>query len=303
MATAPYITADDIPNYLKDVSNPPNQAIFQYFAGVISDFLEEALGQYFFSDVYETKWFDGGDYDQQGNIIDFGMHPCYGKVGNIAAASAGSTSLRWTPYRSPVPNNGDLMTLGTATNQEVVTITGAPTDNGDGTYQLTTTAGTRFQHPANEAGTNINVQLAYFENQPTAQWILNISGDGIRPPSNYFMWPRNPRPYQSSDPFARKPWSGVDLSHIPMAATSYLPTPIPGYLTIAIAANWGWPSIPLSIKNFVGMTTVKMWRARGTAWSERLGGKEVGEVKAILAEIGALEEFILLASSYKKTRL
>lgn len=304
MASSAYGTVQDVQLYLRDVLTAPNNQIMTFLLSAVSRWVDNQMGQYFYSDGFETKWLDGGSYVQQGNEIDTGQHPFYAKIGNIAACVAGATSLTYTPFRGPVPNNGDALTLDVANSQEQVTVNAAPTNNGDGTWGLTLAApGTRFAHVAKTSTTTLQVQLAYFENQPTANWITNLSGDGVRPPSNYFCWPRNPRNADSSsDPTQRRPWYGIDIAHIPISNTTYLPTPITGYATIAIAAHWGWPVVPDPIKDFTVRWTVKMWRSRESGWAESIGNAETGLVHEFL-RLNAMDEATVLAHDYKLVHL
>lgn len=300
MPASAYIGEQDIPTYLKDVNPAPNAQAWTFFASVVSRWIDEQLGQYFYSDVYETKLLDGVSDPE----IDTGAHPFYGKVGNIAACLKGATSLIYTPYRGPIPNIGDTLTLDTAIPQEQVTVGATPTNNGDGTWTLTISPGTQFAHVAKTSSTNIAVQLAYFENQPIANWTQVLSGDGVRPPSNFFCWPRRPQNAGSSaDPTQRKPWYGITIASIPISNTTYLPTPIPGNLTVAITANWGWPAVPDLVKDFVGRTTAKVWRSRGVGWADEIGSASEGTVRGLLKEWNALDGETILTSTLKNVYL
>jgi len=302
MAASAYITEQDIPTYLKDVNPAPNAAVWSFFASEVSRWLDDQFGQYFYADGWDIKYFDAGD---DLSSITTGGHPFYAKVGNVAACAAGSMSVVYTPYRGPLPNNGDVLTLDAAITQEQVTISGAPADNGNGTWTLSLAApGTVFAHPAKTSATNIQVQLAYFENQPRANWTVQLSGDGVRPPSNFFCWPRNPKPAGSSaDPTQRDPWFGLDIAHIPISNTTYLPTAIPGYATIAIGANWGWPAVPDQIKGLAGRITAKLWRSRGAGWSDEIGAGVTGVVHSLLREWNALDSGSLVESRFKNIYL
>lgn len=303
MPASAYITAQDIPTYLKDVNPAPNAAAWSFFAGVVSRWLDDQLGQYFYSDGVETKYWDS---DGEGlSRIDTGSHPFYAKVGNIAACAKGATALTYAPYRGPVVASGDVLTLDIATTQEQVTVSGAPANNNDGTWAVTLASpGTAFAHAAKTSSSTLQVQLAYFENQPTANWTAILSGDGVRPPSNYYLWPRNPKPAGSSaDPTQRDPWFGLDIAHIPISGTTYLPTAIPGYVTIAITANWGWPVVPDVIKDITGRLTAKIWRARGAGWSEEIGSASTGTVHSLLKEWNAMDGGTLIESRFKNIYL
>lgn len=301
MPASSYITSNDIATYLPNVNPAPNAQVWNFFASVVSRWLDDHFGQYFYADGFEVKYWDSdGAVDQ----ITTGGHPFYAKVGNIAACAVNATSLTYTRFRGPIPNSGDVVTLDVGNTQEQVTVNAAPTDNGNGTWTLTLASGTKFAHAANTATTTLQIQLAYFENQPTANWTAVLAGDGVRPPSNMFAWPRNPKNAGSaSDPFQRDPWYGVDIAHIPISGTTYLPTAIPGYMTIAIGAHWGWPVVPDVVKDLTGRLVTKIWRARGAGWTDSIGTQSVGQVQHLLAEFNALDEVSLIASRYKNIYL
>lgn len=297
MASSAYATMGDVSLYLRDVATGPASQIMTFLLSAVSRWVDNQMGQYFYSDGYEVKYFDGeGD-----SMFDTGEHPFYAKVGTVASCAAGATSLTFTSKRGPVPNNGDVLTLDVANTQEQVTVTGPPVAAGS-SWTLPVTA-TRFAHTGPAVATTFQLQLAYFENQPLATWTSIQSGDGIAPPTNYWLYPRNPRSADSSaDPTQRRPWNGVDLAHIPISSTTYLPSSIPGYGTISIGAHWGWPVVPDPIKDFTARWCVKMWRARETGWAETVGSPETGLVHEFL-KLNAMDEATVLAHDYKAVYL
>ena len=153
------------------------------------------------------------------------------------------------------------------------------TNNGNGTYTLTLVTGTQFTHAASTVASVISLRLAYFENQPIAQWTAAFPGDGVTPGSAYFLWPRN-RPNAGSSQGATlpRPFCGVDIAHIPPAGTTFLPSSIPGYLTIALTANWGWPGVPDIIKDLTCKIAARLWRLRESGYAEVLGSSDIGIV-------------------------
>lgn len=295
MAATAYATMDDFALYLKNINEAANAQIGTFLLSSVSRWVDNQMGQYFYSDGVSTKYFDSSGEAS----IETGQHRFYGKIGTIGAVLVGATSLTYTPLRGPAPAQNDVLILDVAGTQETVTINGAITGNPPGPYTCPVTA-TTFGHAASTSATTIQVKLAYFENQPLAQWVTVLSGNGIAPPSNYFLWPRNPRNADSSaDPTQLRPWEAIDIAHIPISQTQFLPSSIPGYLTAAVTANWGWPVVPDPIKDFTVRWAVKMWRARASGWAESIGDTNTGIVHEFL-RLNAMDEATVLAHDYKQ---
>lgn len=294
MAASSYATTADLSAYLPDVSVTAQSAVWSTYLSVASRFLDEALGQYFYDDGAYVRYFDAAGNSK----IDTGQHPFFGKAGTIVAASAGATTLTYTVTYGPVPVVGDVFTLDLGTAAESVTISAV---SGTGPYTLTVGATTQA-HKAGTTASTINIRLGYFENQPLVSWTPTLAGDGVTPGSNYFLYPRDrPRVGSTVDAAARRPWYGFDIAHIPVGNTSYLPLGIPGYATVAITANWGWPVVPDRIKDVTCRIAARMWRARDTGWTGVIGNVETGITHLRLFD--GMDEFLLLASDYKVTYL
>lgn len=295
MPSTAYATMGDWQMYSPQVSIPANSQIGTFLLSAVSRWVDNQLGQYFYADGVSTKYFDSSGEAS----IETGQHRFYGKIGTIGAVIAGATSMTFTKQRGPAPVQGDVFILDVAGTQETVTVTGAVTPNSDGTYTLPITA-TAFGHAAATSATTIQVRLAYFENQPLAQWVTILSGNGIAPPSNYFLYPRNPRNADSSaDPTQLRPWEAIDIARIPISQTQFLPSSIPGYLTASVTANWGWPVVPDPIKDFTLRWAIKMWRSRESGWAESIGSAETGIVHEFL-RLNAMDEATVLAHDYKQ---
>lgn len=294
MASTAYATMSDFALYMKDVNQPANTQIANLLLSSVSRWVDNQLGQYFYSDGVSTKYFDASGESS----IETGQHRFYGKIGTIDAIGAGAMSLTFTQLRGPAPVQGDVLILDVAGTQETVTINGPVTGSVPGPYTCPITA-TTFAHAASTSATTIQVRLAYFENQPLPQWVTILSGNGVAPPSNYFLWPRNPRNADSSaDPTQLRPWEAIDIAHIPISQTQFLPSSIPGYLTASVTANWGWPVVPDPVKDFTVRWAVKMWRARAAGWAEAIGNAQTGEVHEFL-RLNAMDEATVLAHDYK----
>jgi len=291
MAASSYATTTDLATYLQDANATANATIWTTLLASASRLIDLKTGQYFYADGQSTKYFDGG-FDS----VDTGGHPFYGKGGTIGAVSVGATSLTYTKTYGPAPISGDVLVLDVGTLQETVTINGAVTGTGPYTCPVTATA---FAHGAKTLATTIQLQLAYYENQPLAQWTAVFSGDGHTPPSNYFMWPRNPKNAGSSaDATAWRPWNSIDIAHIPVAATSFLPSTLPGYLMASLTAFWGWPVVPDDIKNMTLKIAARAWRARSTGWTTVIGSPELGAVVDVSKFFDQQDYMILKGSDY-----
>lgn len=295
MANIAYATTTDLAEYLPGVAQTEAAAVWTTFLNSASRFLDDKLGQHFYDDGYYTRYFDGGDGEAN---ITVGR-PFYGASGTIAACALGATSLTYSasPLAPAAPQVGDTLTLDIGSLQEQVAISNV---SGTGPYVLTTAA-TQYGHAAATGATTIEVKLAYFENQPIAEWVTILSGDGVTPPSNYFLWPRQRGNAGSSlTTNARAPWYGLDIAHIPISQTTYLPSSIPGYLTVAITAHWGWPAVPDILTHITCKMAARAWRARDSGWSEVLGATDIGVVK-MFQHFDPSDEYTLLSSGLTNT--
>lgn len=295
MASSAYGTVSDFGLYMKDVDTAANSQIVSFLLSSVSRWVDNQMGTYFYADGYATKPFDSGGEA----TIETGQHRFYAKIGTIGVVSPGATSLTFTQLRGPAPVQGDVLVIDVAGTQETVTINGAVTGSVPGPYTCPITA-TTFGHAANTSATTLQIQLLYFENQPRSQWTPPLSGNGILPPTNYFLYPRNPRNADSSaDPTQLRPWEAIDIAHIPISQTQFLPAGIPGYATAVVTAHWGWPVVPDPIKDFTVRWAVKMWRARASGWAESIGTPATGEVHEFL-RLNAMDEATVLAHDYKQ---
>jgi hypothetical protein len=289
-----YADATDLASYLIDVSPIANSLIWTTLLGVASRFLDMQCGQFFYDDGVYVRYFDGEGSSR------FDTPPFFARSGTIAAAIAGATTLTYTPAVAEdnmAPIIGDVFALDTSPVNETVTIaTGGVVANVNGTYTLTLTAGLRFGHALKTVASVILLRLAYFENQPIAQWTDAFPGDGVTPGSAYFLWPRNrPNAGSSTGATLPRPFYGVDIAHIPPSGTTFLPSSIPGYLTISLTANWGWPGVPDLIKDITCKIAARLWRARESGWSEVLGATDIGVVKMFNA-FDPIDQMVLFAS-------
>lgn len=121
------------------------------------------------------------------------------------------------------------------------------------------------------------VTLAYYENQLLNQW-LTLNGDGITPPSNFYLWPPNPKGYSSLGVYNLKPWWGLDLAHVPSPNTQFLPVAMGGYKTIGINASWGWPAVPDTIMDIAAKAVSRAWMSLQAGHQVTGGSAEIGRI-------------------------
>jgi hypothetical protein len=92
----------------------------------------------------------------------------------------------------------------------------------------------------------------------------------------------------TADNVSRWPWTAIDIAHIPISSTTFLPTTIPGYATVRMATHWGWPVVPDLIKDLTCKYAARLWRMR-----------QVGEIDTHL-HFDPSDEALLLSSGYKR---
>ena len=119
-------------------------------------------------------------------------------------------------------------------------------------------------------------------NDPTdnTQW-YTISGNGVTPPSNFYLEPANPVEIGSvGDQTAVRPYYRIALPSNPKAgsSTDYLNTFTQGKRTVAITASWGWPQIPDEIKNLTIKIAIRLWKARDAGYDGQQGSPDIGIV-------------------------
>src|SRR5215472_2817633 len=261
--------------YLRDPSSTINSTIMTTLLNVASRFIDEKCGRFFYNDGQYLGWVSiDSATDEITATKDF-----FGKIGTIAAVSAGATTLSFTSTAgvedviSPAVN--DVIFLDIGAPYESVTVSAV--SGSAPTFTLTTSA-TKFAHAANTIATSILVQFAFYENQPFSQW-LTVPGDGVTAgASNYFLWPTSPKPYIVTGNTFLAPWQGFNMPAIPVSNTTYLPTPRPGSRTVAITANWGWPGVPDLIKDMTIKLAARAWEARAAGWAVTSGDASVGTI-------------------------
>jgi len=279
MAASSYAAVSDMAAYLPNLDQAAETSILTSFLSAASRFIDLQTGQSFYNDGFSTKYFDGdgGDY------LDLGKWPVWSKSGTIAACGIGAATLAYTRRvagSSYVPAANDQFVLDNGAAQETVTVQSV-TGSAD-PYTLTLTGITGFGHAAGTIASTTQVKLAYFENQPLAQWLGPLPGDGYTPVSNYWMVPKAPQNAGStSDLSALRPWFGVELASIPVPGTNYLPAWMPGKNTASIGGFWGWPAVPDQVKHITCKMVARAFADRRTGWTGIAGSSETGLVRLL----------------------
>jgi hypothetical protein len=287
LASSSYASVSDLTGaggYLRDANVGANTAILNILSADASRMVDDESGQFFYDDGASQRWINGIG----GSRIDT-SEPFFFSSGTVGAASKGATSLTYTAStfapRPPVAN--EAMVIDVGANREVLT---PSVVTGTGPYTLTVPA-TGFAHAAGSVATTIQITVAYFENQPVAQWIQELDGDGWNPASNFYVWPNRVRRVGAAnqgtpDNLSTRPWMAFDLPMIPISATTWLPTTMIGKATVGVTAHWGWPVVPDFIRDLTCRAVSLMWRKRqagqGDSGGSPMGTSSVGEARALI---------------------
>ena len=301
MASSSYAAVSDLTGtggYLRDVNATANNAILTTLLAVSSRFIDQMTGQVFYDDGFYLQPLDAQGISHIDTLLPF-----FFSSGTIASAAKGATSLAYTTstLAPNIPQVNDSITLDTASLRETLVISAV--SGSANPYTLTVPA-TGFAHVSGIMATTLQVELAYFENQPLAQRIVTLDGDAVNPPSNMLAWPRT-RPrigaanQSTADNTSRWPWYGVDISHIPISNTTFLPSSIPGYQTVRIGAHWGWPVVPDLVKDLTCKYAARLWRMRQAGESDQGGTGEIGTASTHL-HFDPSDEATLLSSRLKR---
>lgn len=151
--------------------------------------------------------------------------------------------------------------------------TGQKFFDGDGTSKLYV--------PRHDFYTVTVLKIALTENtDPTdpTQW-YTISGDGVTPPSNFYLEPANPDNIGAvASQTARRPYYKIELPRQAKtnSTTDYLRAFTKGKRTVAITASWGWPQIPDDIKDLTAKIAYRLFRGSPSGWAGTEGAPEIG---------------------------
>ncbi len=116
-----------------------------------------------------------------------------------------------------------------------------------------------------------------------SDWI-QLTGDGITPPSDFFLGPAN-QVYVGKDGDSNKrPFYKIEIPKTsPATSGTYQASFMPGRRTVSIAANWGWPSVPDQIKDICTKIAIRLYKASPTGFTGQTGAPDVPGSSLILS--------------------
>jgi hypothetical protein len=136
-------------------------------------------------------------------------------------------------------------------------------------------------------------------NSPT-DWIT-LTGDGITPPSDFYLEPANQTYVGKAGDAHAKPFWWIQLpSFGPLISNTFRGYFTSGKRTVAITASWGWPAVPDEIKDIATKIVLRMWKSRESGWTGIVGSPETGTT-SVLKYLDVNDLYTL--SRYKKTTL
>jgi hypothetical protein len=136
-------------------------------------------------------------------------------------------------------------------------------------------------------------------NSPT-DWIT-LTGDGITPPTDFFLEPSNQTYVGKFGDTNKKPFWWVQLpSFGPLISSTFRGYFTSGKRTVSINANWGWPAIPDEIRDICIKIVIRMAASSGTGYTGQVGSPEYGA--AIVTKYLDVNDLYTL-SDYKKTTI
>jgi hypothetical protein len=129
------------------------------------------------------------------------------------------------------------------------------------------------------------LRVALYENADPAggSWIQLI-GDGVTPPSNFYLEPGNPD-YIAGSTTLRKPYSTIVIPELPIQANfNGILVFTQGRRTVELTASWGWPAVPSDIKDLTVKATTKMWKQREQWWGRNSSQPDMTLTPASVAD-------------------
>jgi hypothetical protein len=121
------------------------------------------------------------------------------------------------------------------------------------------------------------LKVAQIENgnpgSPT-DWVT-LTGDGITPPSDFFLEPANNNYVGKNGNSQPKPFYWIDLpAYGPTTSTTFRGYFTAGKRTVSITANWGWPVVPDQIKDITVKIVIRMFKGQQTGFTGATGFPE-----------------------------
>ena len=136
-------------------------------------------------------------------------------------------------------------------------------------------------------------------NSPT-DWIT-LTGDGIVPPSDFYLEPSNQSYIGKSGSALVKPFWWVELpSFGPLISNTFRGYFTSGKRTVSIEATWGWPGVPDEIRDICIKIVLRMAQSTAAGSTGAIGSPEYGT--AIVTKYLDVNDLYTL-TRYKKTTL
>jgi hypothetical protein len=106
---------------------------------------------------------------------------------------------------------------------------------------------------------------------------VTLSGDGVTPPSDFFLEPGNGWYIGKNGDASKRPYYWFELpAYSPSTSTSFRGYLTAGKRTVSITATWGWPSVPDEIRDIAVKIVVRMFKAQPTGFTGATGSPEIG---------------------------
>ncbi len=124
------------------------------------------------------------------------------------------------------------------------------------------------------------IKIAQIENGDPAvstDWV-QLTGDGITPPSDFYLEPANETYVGMTGDAHAKPFDRIEIPATPpRISTTFQAGFLPGKRTLSVTPpNWGWPAIPDEIKDIATKIVLRMWKSREAGWTGVVGSPEMG---------------------------
>lgn len=124
------------------------------------------------------------------------------------------------------------------------------------------------------------LKVAQIENGNPANpsdWIT-LTGDGITPPSDFYLEPANQTFLGKDGSALVQPFWWVQLPAFgPLISTSFRGYFTSGKRTVSLTASWGWPAVPDDIQDITVKIVVRMFKAQSTGFTGVIGSPDGGQ--------------------------
>jgi hypothetical protein len=122
------------------------------------------------------------------------------------------------------------------------------------------------------------IKIASFENaDPTTSDYVQLTGDGVTPPSDFFLDPANQYYVGKAGDSNHRPFTRVSIpATSPATSSTFQSVFMPGKRTVAVTASWGWPAVPDEIFQMTVKLVIRMWKSGSAGYTGLSGDPEFG---------------------------